>query len=193
MRKSRISCKNITDFSHCLCRVWLDISKISGRVAGYWVSDFWLLFESEVADVPSLEVPAGPLRGPWSTWPWSTRAWCTSTWPLCTRPCTSTMPWCTKHRASALQGSSSRRASRRGGLGEVGRVEEAGWCHQPCITSWAGEPPGLLWSTGSGGQEVVVGELLHKSRSTSSRVLPPGCSPDRRAHPARTGEGENYL
>ena len=63
MRKSRISCKNITDFSHCsLCSVQL-ISKISGKQdicsRVFLISDFCLNLR---ADVPSLEVPAGPRR-----------------------------------------------------------------------------------------------------------------------------------
>ena len=45
MRKSRISCKNITDFSHCLCRVWLDIQNIwaCSRILGFWfLTSVWI-------------------------------------------------------------------------------------------------------------------------------------------------------
>ena len=112
MRKSRISCKNITDFSHCSLCVQL-ISKISGKqdICRVLISDFCLNLR---ADVPSLKVPVGPR---WSM--------------VSIRPCT-------RRRACALQGSSSRRASRcLRGL-ELGEREAAG-PRGACITRWAEE------------------------------------------------------
>ena len=85
MRKSRISCKNITEFSHCsLCPTYIQ----NIWVAGYTqASDFCLLFEFKRADMPPLEVPGGPRR-------------------------VLSTGLCRQRRASALLGSSSHRASR---------------------------------------------------------------------------------
>ena len=95
-----------------LCSVQV-ISKISGKqdICRVLISDFCLNLR---ADVPSLEVPAGPR---WSM--------------VSIRPCT-------RRRACALQGSSSRRASRcLRGL-ELGEREAAG-PRGACITRWAEE------------------------------------------------------